>query len=483
MVFSRRAFYRAASLGLILLALVLPSPATAQGKRVALVIGNAAYKETAVLTNTRNDATDIAAALRRLNFEVLDGIDLDKRAMERLIRQFDQALAGADLAVFFYAGHGIQVSGQNHLVPVDARLAAEGDLDFETLSLNLVLRRMEREAKTSLVLLDACRDNPLARNLARSMGTRNTAVGQGLAEVKTAVGTLISFSTQPGNVALDGDGRNSPYTSSLLKQIETPNKDLLTILATVRGDVVRTTGGRQVPWEHTSLLGPLVLSTSAAATPPQAAPPQTPPQTPAPERNLSGEAAISWVSVKDSTSPAVLETFIRRYGDTFHGDLAKARLAELKALPPLQAKAPAAATPDPAAGPAGGAVTQALCKDALPFLLDNGAFGSKPIKEAAYADRVAYFAYGRIERAEVLRIARDYEQKYPTRTYEIDQKTLQLRAMPDRSCIVAFEYNFTARNAQENRSGRGTSEFTLRRNGANFEVVSETGKVLTRSAR
>jgi TPR repeat protein len=251
-------------------------PAHAE-KRVALVIGNGAYTETPGLTNTINDAADMAAALQRLDFTVLKGIDLDLRAMQRLIRQFERALTGADIALFFYAGHGMQVSGQNYLVPIDARLAAEGDVDFETLPLNLVLTRMEREAKTSIVLLDACRDNPLARNLARTMGTRGLSIGQGLAEVKTGIGTLLSFSTQPGNVALDGSGRNSPYTTALLAHIEEPGRDMLSMLAGVRGTVIKATGGKQVPWEHTSLLGPLVLksATSTQVPLPSTGPPAT----------------------------------------------------------------------------------------------------------------------------------------------------------------------------------------------------------------
>ena len=170
-------------------------------RRIALVIGNSAYQNTAELKNPKNDAADMAASLRRLGFEVFEGHDLDKRSMERMIRQFGVKLSGADLALFFYAGHGVAIGGQNYLVPTDARLASEGDADFEGLPLTLVLKQMEREAKTSIVLLDACRDNPLARNLARTMGTRSSQVSQGLAEVRTGVGTLIGFSTQPGNVA------------------------------------------------------------------------------------------------------------------------------------------------------------------------------------------------------------------------------------------------------------------------------------------
>ncbi|MEZ5818475.1 MAG: caspase family protein [Hyphomicrobiaceae bacterium] len=297
-------------------------------QRIALVIGNAAYKETTPLKNTLNDAKDVAAALKRLGFEVLEGLDLDKRAMERLIRRFDQELTGAEVALFFYAGHGLQVAGQNYLVPTDARLAAEGDIDFESLPLNLVLRRMEREARTSLVLLDACRDNPLARNLARTMGTRSTNVGQGLAEVRTGVGTLIAFSTQPGNVALDGSARNSPYTTALLRNIETPGRDVLSTLAAVRGEVVRATSGRQVPWEHTSLLGPVILRPGAAGTPPLAAASQG---ASSPSGNpVTTAARRDWEVVENSTSVRELEAYVRRYSGSFYADLAKARIEDLK---------------------------------------------------------------------------------------------------------------------------------------------------------
>ncbi len=466
----------------LLAVVVLLAPLPAQARRVALVIGNAAYKDTAPLTNTRNDAIDMAAALKRLRFDVLEGVDLDKRAMERLIRQFDQKLAGAEIALFFYAGHGMQVTGQNHLVPVDARLSAEGDIDFESLPLNLVLRRMEREAKTSVVLLDACRDNPLARNLARTMGTRSTNLGLGLAEVKTGVGTLISFSTQPGNVALDGEGRNSPYTAALLKQIEAPGRDIMGILADVRGEVVKSTAGKQVPWEHTSLLGPVMLNgaraieTVAKSTPgPPPAPVASPP--------ASSGAAEAWPLVKDTTSITALEAYVRRYGDTFYGDLARDRIAVLgKSKGPAVAAVPA--QPAPSASQSNEAKAGVMsCGQVLPFLTRTGAFGSKPVQEAAYAERVTYYKRGLIGRTEAVGTARDYERKYPTRVYEIDEKSIAVRALADNTCHVRFEYNYSARNNTEERSGRGWSEFTVRRVQDRFEIVAETGDIITRAVR
>jgi len=144
-------------------------PAWAE-KRVALVIGNSSYTHATALPNPSNDAADMAAALTRLGFEVVAGIDLDKSAMRRTIRKFSTALEGADVALFFYAGHGLQVNGKNYLAPVNAQIKTESDLDFDMVDLNLVLRQMERQKSTNLVFLDACRDNPLLKDLARSMG-------------------------------------------------------------------------------------------------------------------------------------------------------------------------------------------------------------------------------------------------------------------------------------------------------------------------
>ena len=240
-------------LGLMLQAFAI-LPATA-AKRVALVIGNSAYVQAPALTNPVNDAADMAKALTEAGFDVVLGLDLDRRAFDDKLRTFARSVDGADIAVLFYAGHGLQVTGHNYLVPVDAALASERDLDFEAVSLDFVLRQMEvgREGKTSIVFLDACRNNPLSRNLARSMGTRSAAVGQGLAEVQTGVGTFIAYSTQPGNVALDGAGRNSPFTQALAAHVVEAGKNLTAIMIEVRNDVLKATEGRQVPWDHSAL--------------------------------------------------------------------------------------------------------------------------------------------------------------------------------------------------------------------------------------
>lgn len=163
----------------------------------------------------------------------------------------------------------MQVAGQNYLIPTDAKAQAAETLDFEMVRVDVLQRIMERLTETNILFLDACRDNPLARNLARSMGTRSLEVGRGLAQVEAGIGTLISFSTQPGNVALDGAGRNSPFAGALVKHMGSSNDDLSAILISVRNDVMKETQRKQVPWEHSALTGQFYFS---GASPAPAAP-------------------------------------------------------------------------------------------------------------------------------------------------------------------------------------------------------------------
>ena len=244
---------------------LLVVPAAAE-KRVALIVGNSAYVHAAALPIPVNDAGDMAKALTEVGFEVILGLDLSKQALDGKVRDFARAIDKADVALFFYAGHGLQASGRNYLMPVDARLQSERDLDFEAVSIDFVLKQMEleRDGKTNVVFLDACRDNPLARNLARTMGTRSASIGQGLAQVQTGVGTFIAYSTQPGNVALDGQGRNSPFTAALTKGLREPGRNLTSVMIDVRKDVLAATGGKQVPWDHSALTGDFYFQLAAA---------------------------------------------------------------------------------------------------------------------------------------------------------------------------------------------------------------------------
>jgi len=228
--------------------------------RVALVIGNGAYRFAPALPNPVNDEVDVAQVLRRLGFDVVEGHDFDRHGMEDAIRAFGHKLIDADLAVFFYSGHGLQVDGKNYLVPVDAKLERVNDLSLDAIDVQAVLSQMEADQRVNLVFLDACRDNPLVRSLCRSVGSRSINVGQGLGATESALGTMIAYSTQPDNVALDGTGRNSPFTTALINHLTDPGIDIDVVMKRVRGDVIAATHQKQVPWDHSSLVGEVVLA-------------------------------------------------------------------------------------------------------------------------------------------------------------------------------------------------------------------------------
>jgi formylglycine-generating enzyme required for sulfatase activity len=311
---------RLVQVGLVLVSwMLVVAPSAYAQKRVALMIGNSVYQHTPKLRNPANDAADLALSLKKHGFEVIEGYDLDKASFDRKIRDFAAALTGAETGLFFYAGHGLQVAGQNYLVPIDAKAETVDALEFEMVRVDVVHRIMERQTNTNILFLDACRDNPLARNLARSMGTRSSEVGRGLAVVESGIGTLISFSTQPGNVALDGTGRNSPFAGALAKHISSAREDLSAILISVRNEVMNQTQRKQVPWEHSALTGRFYFNQASKITEPSKV---------APTR-LS-EAAEAWSLIRDTTSISTLEAYMSRFADTFYAELARQRLLELK---------------------------------------------------------------------------------------------------------------------------------------------------------
>jgi uncharacterized protein len=304
-------------------ALIFAAPANA-GKRVALVIGNGDYSGQTQLKNPAHDASDIAAALEGLGFEVISGLNLDKHGFDDKLHEFAKSAVGADVALFFYSGHGMQMNGVNYLIPVDAPVTRE-DLDFQTVTLDFVQRQLA-SAKVKIVFLDACRTNPFARAIAASLGTRAVGETSGLA-VTTApdLGSFISFATQPGQVADDGDGENSPFTTSLKAHIATPGLSISDLMIVVRNEVVQQTNSLQIPWDHSALASRFFFKEGPAAEPGEAG-------------RKTSDAAEVWSWVRDTTNPAALEQFIAKYGDTAFAGPAKERLTLVKQwMPEVQA--------------------------------------------------------------------------------------------------------------------------------------------------
>ena len=319
---------RLIALGAFALSMVLAVTVQA-ANRVALVIGNSAYIEQRPLRNPQNDANAMADVLQSLGFEVVKGLDLNRREFVGKLREFTQLSQEADVALFYYAGHALQFNGSNFMVPVDGNIQSESDLQFEAINLDIVLKMMEQEDRINLVFLDACRDNPMARSLKRSLGTRSSSVGTGLAPPNdSGSGTLIGFATQPGNVALDGDNTfNSPFTAALLEHITTPNLDVALLMRRVRRDVKNATNGQQIPWTNESLTEDFSFRKVAVTH--------------------SSELAL-WDSIKDSDNTILFEDYLRQFPKGTFVAVARSRITslgsvEVAALP--NPKKPVVATP------------------------------------------------------------------------------------------------------------------------------------------
>ncbi|WP_292503595.1 caspase family protein [Mesorhizobium sp.] len=246
---------------------------------MALVIGNSKYVHAVALPNPANDAHLIASTLRNAGFQVIEGVDQDNAGMHGLISRFTEQSYDADLAVIFYAGHGMQVDGRNFLIPVDAELTSPAYLKTRTIQIDDFMAALPPEPAIGVIILDACRDNPLARTLAASMPkSRSASFGSGLAPIDAksdGVGTggiLIAYATDPGAIAFDGNGVNSPYSTALARHLTEPGVEIQSALTRVRGQVTETTQGRQRPWHNASLgrevfLGQSVVEAAPATKP------------------------------------------------------------------------------------------------------------------------------------------------------------------------------------------------------------------------
>lgn len=288
-------------------------------KRVALVIGNSAYQKVAKLPNPVNDATAVAGMLKSAGFDLVESkFNLAANDMRRTLREFGSKSRDADVAVVYYAGHGIELDGSNYLIPADATLETDADVLDETIPLDRVLFAVEPAKQLRLVILDACRDNPFAKTMKRTIASR--AIGRGLAKVEpTSPNTMIAFAAKAGSTASDGDSRNSPFAAALVEHLPKPGLDLRRAFGFVRDDVLKNTGNKQEPYVYGSLGGndlPLVPAKPVTAGP------QADPQS-AVRRDY--ELALQ-LGTRDGW-----EAFLSLYRDGFYANLAKGQLNKIAA--------------------------------------------------------------------------------------------------------------------------------------------------------
>ena len=305
--------------GLMVAASLWSGDAVAQ-KRIALVIGNSSYANVRPLPNPANDATAIADMFRAAHFDVVDASNnLGGLEMRRVFRDFAEKSRTADIAVVFYAGHGIEMDGTNYLLPVDSTLKRDLDVEDEAVSIDRVVRTLEPAKRLRLIILDACRDNPFVRTVRRTSETRS--IGRGLAKIEPPTSdTLIAFAAKAGSTASDGDGTHSPFTVALLKNLTTPGLDLRIALGRVRDDVMEATGNKQEPFVYGSLGGSTVTLV------------------PAPQVAMPSSAAPSGVDIRRDYELAAQvgtkeawNSFLSIHSGGFYADLARGQRGKLLA--------------------------------------------------------------------------------------------------------------------------------------------------------
>jgi formylglycine-generating enzyme required for sulfatase activity len=325
-------------------------------RRVALVIGNAAYRSMPRLPSAKNDADDVGKSLRELGFETVLATDLDRAGMNEALERFTHTVLGADIALVYYSGHGLQFAGTNYLVPTDARLSAAGDVNRSVLMpVDDLVDALQGARGARVLVLDAAHANPaedeLKRRLASAPGAnRDALLTRGLGRVAPGNGLIVAYASQLGDVAADGSGRNSPFAAAFLRQVGTPEVDLKQVFASIRDDVARATNGRQRPELAITLEREFKLKSASA--PPEALPASGPGTASVPAEAIEAERA--WATTKDTSSQLLLEDFIRRFGDSRYAAQARARLDELKRGQDKGQVAAATPAVPPAPGPAVG---------------------------------------------------------------------------------------------------------------------------------
>jgi uncharacterized caspase-like protein len=314
---------------LSVLGILVSADAAKADRRVAFVVGNGTYKNVTPLPNPPIDAKAMAGVLRNAGFDVVEGINLTRDQMTERLLVFGKKTQGADVALFFYAGHGIAVDGANYLLPIDADIKSEMDVKLgNAINVDLTLDQTMNDAKVKLVFLDACRDNPFAAKIKAAASTRSVSVHSGLAEMKSGEGTLIAFATGPGQTALDGqEGTNSPFTRALMANITQPGVEIQQAMTRVRAQVNEETNKGQLPWGHTNLIGAVYLNSVAAPT----GSPTVAANAAAGAPSAASDVELEfWRSIKDSNKPEELNAYLTNYPNGQFKSIALSRIASLE---------------------------------------------------------------------------------------------------------------------------------------------------------
>jgi hypothetical protein len=316
----------AAMIGAVIVSMTLAPETAFADKRVALVVGNSSYQTVPQLPNPARDASAVAKMLRDAGFDTVDiQLNVENLEFKRAIRKFEAEADQADIAVVYYAGHGLEIAGTNYLIPVDARLASDRDADDEAISLERLVSSADGARRLRLVILDACRDNPFVGTMRRERKTASRAVASGLGRVEpTSTDTLIAYAAKAGSTAADGDGEHSPFTAAILKNLTVPGLDVRLAFGRVRDEVLKETSNLQEPFVYGSLGGGNVSLVPAPVVPQEA-----------PLSDIKADYEL----VQQINTKRAWEVFLGTHPTGFYADLAKARIEQLNAQPASQPNA------------------------------------------------------------------------------------------------------------------------------------------------
>lgn len=459
-------------------------PAHTAGKRVALVIGNSAYEHTTQLINPKNDAEDIAKTLIEIGFDVTKIDNANFSTMRKALRDFGRKSQGSDIAMVYFAGHGMEVDKNNYLIPVDAQLVSDQDVEYEAISIELLNRAVSGASGLRMILLDACRNNPFVNKMSRSVSTRS--IGRGLAPVEPQHGSLVSYAAREGTTAADGEGRNSPYTKALIEHIKKPGVDVRLLFAKVRDSVLAATSGVQEPFMYQSLPGKEVLLVPGEKNKPKKEtnvksekPPITNNSVVVFDPTNSDKVAVEveyWNTVKDIGDADYIQSYLDQYPGGKFAPLANLMIKRLK----VKKEEVAVVTP-----PEIKVITPTYSKQRLLDFVRYGYLSASANNSAhlrnIYSSRVNYYQSGYVDIDFIISDKQNYFKRWPKNFYEFVEGSENIEQIENDYFKVSFRSRFELESSSKKTTGVSRTNLTLFFVNDQYKITSEASTIVSQS--
>lgn len=468
--------------GLIFATSIIITSAHANGKRVALVIGNSAYEHTTQLTNPKNDAEDVASALTSIGFDVTKVDDANFSTMRKALRDFGRKSQGSDIAMVYFAGHGMEVDKNNYLIPIDAQLVSDQDVEYEAISIELLNRAVAGAKSLRMILLDACRNNPFVNKMSRSVTTR--AIGRGLAPVEPQHGTLVSYAAREGTTAADGDGRNSPYTKALVSHIQEPGLDIRFLFAKVRDSVLDATSGVQEPFMYGSLPGKEIYLVPGEKPKPSKDSDKTP-DTNSPvvifDPTKSNKVAVEleyWDTVKDSGDIEYIQSYLDQYPTGKFVPLARLKIKRLEKEQEVAVVTPPKKENILPEENKGDTFSKPQILDFVRYGYLSASVDNPSHLRNVYSTRVNYYQSGYVDIDFIIKDKTNYFSRWPKYYYEFIEDSDNIEQLDKNYFKVVFQSRFELESPTKKTRGTSQTTLTLVKFENQYKIASENSKIL-----